>query len=58
MKTYALIATKEQIDLIAAFVSEVLKTAGIGASPQAALVLAALNTAKEVETVEPEAHEA
>ena len=49
MKTYTLTATKEQLDTIAGFVNEVLKTAGIAASPQAALVLAALDTAKEVE---------
>ncbi len=49
MKTYTMTVTQEQIDTIAGFVSEVLKTAGIGASRQAALVLDALETAKEVE---------
>lgn len=49
MKTYTMTVSQEQIDTIAGFVSEVLKTAGIGASRQAALVLDALETAKEVE---------
>jgi len=55
MKTYTLTVTQEQIDTIAGFGNEMVKTVGLGAARQAVIALDALETAKEVETVEPEA---
>lgn len=55
MKTYTLTVTQEQLDTLGGFVDQGLKSLGLGVVRQAALALDALETAKEVETVEPEA---
>lgn len=55
MKTYTLTVTQEQLDTLAGFVNEMVKATGLGAARQAVIALDALETAKEVETVEPEA---
>lgn len=49
MKTYTLTVTKEQLDVLAGFVNEMVKATGIGVIRPAAIALDALETAQEVE---------